>query len=69
LWSAGLKTSYKPFFHYSGFEPFIYGSPYHSITHPLLKKASQMTVVQSIKELLDIQFKHMASTRLHQLLP
>jgi len=44
-------------------------SPYHSVTHLLVEKIPRMAVVQSFKELLNIQFKHPTTTHLHQLIP
>ena len=41
----------------------------HAVTHPLVEKALEMAVIQSIKETLDIRFQHPPTVHLHQPFP
>ena len=69
LWRAGVWVRKLACFENPSLEPLIDYPSYHTIAHPQVKKAPEMSMVQRIEELPDVHFVDVPASHAHDAAP
>ena len=66
LWGSPVRIAYLARLHHPGVQPLAYRASYHSVSHPLVQKAPQVTPIHAAEEILDVQVDDPSTTEFHQ---
>jgi len=67
LGRASLRVRNHPVFHHARLQPLVDKPQQHSVTYPLAHDVSQVTMVQRLEKLPDVNFKDPPARHLHRL--
>ncbi len=69
LGRTGVRVPRDPFLQHACVEPLTDRTAEHAVSHPLVEETPQMPMVDAVEVVLDVDFEHPASLRVHHRLP